>query len=83
MLPIVRWGNVGVGLVLGALILLTHASARLVAPWISDALNNPQDTFYYAQYFVFGAAVAVSSLGGNAVSRDCPAFDWIFQAARV
>ena len=58
MLPIVRWGNVGVGLVLAALILLKHASARLVAPWIADALNNPQDIFYYAQYFVFGAAVA-------------------------
>ena len=51
-----RWGNFGVGLVLAALILLKHASARLIA----DALNNPQDIFYYAQYFVFGAAVAAN-----------------------
>jgi peptidoglycan/LPS O-acetylase OafA/YrhL len=60
MWPIVRWGNAGVGLVLVALILLKHIGARLVAPWLSDVLHAPEDTFYYAQYFVYGTAVAAN-----------------------
>lgn len=60
MLPIVRWGNRGIALVLGSLILFKHVTEPLVAPWLADALHDPQDLFYYAQYFVFGAAVAAN-----------------------
>jgi peptidoglycan/LPS O-acetylase OafA/YrhL len=60
LLPIVRWGNVGVGFVLIALILLKHISAKLVSPALSEVLNAPEDTFYYAQYFVYGVAVAAN-----------------------
>jgi peptidoglycan/LPS O-acetylase OafA/YrhL len=60
ILPIVRWRNTGVGVVLVALVLLRHAGGWLVTPRVSDVLNAPQDTFYYAQYFVFGVAVAAN-----------------------
>jgi peptidoglycan/LPS O-acetylase OafA/YrhL len=60
MLPIIRWRNVGVGLVLVALVLLKHVSLWFVGPAISRVLDAPQDTFYYAEYFVFGAAVALN-----------------------
>jgi peptidoglycan/LPS O-acetylase OafA/YrhL len=60
MLPIIRWRNVGIGCTLIVLILLKHVTGRFVGSWASAVLNAPQDTFYYAQYFIFGAAVAVN-----------------------
>jgi peptidoglycan/LPS O-acetylase OafA/YrhL len=58
MLPIIRWRSAGIALVLVVLILLKHVCGWFVGPWASSVLTAPQDTFYYAQYFVFGAAVA-------------------------
>jgi peptidoglycan/LPS O-acetylase OafA/YrhL len=60
MLAIVRWRNVGVCVVLVALLALKHVASSVVGPWASNVLNMPEQTFYYAQYFVFGAAVAVN-----------------------
>ena len=66
MLPIARWRNTGVALVLAALLILKYVSAHFVSPAISRALDAPQDTFYYAEFFVFGAAVAANRVGISA-----------------
>ena len=60
ILPIVRWRNTGIGLVLVALVLLRHAGGWFFGPRLVTLLNAPEETFYYAQYFVFGAAVAAN-----------------------
>lgn len=58
ILPIVRWRMHGVMAVLGATVLLRHLVDLLIGARLSMALNLPQDTFYFAEYFVFGATVA-------------------------
>jgi peptidoglycan/LPS O-acetylase OafA/YrhL len=61
ILPIARWRNTGIVLVLVALVLLRHVSARVLGvSWLAQTLSFPQNTFYYAQYFVLGAAVAAN-----------------------
>jgi peptidoglycan/LPS O-acetylase OafA/YrhL len=60
ILPMARWRNKGAAVVLMILILLRHVFGRFFGPGLSDTLNYPQDTFYYAEYFVFGAAVALN-----------------------
>jgi peptidoglycan/LPS O-acetylase OafA/YrhL len=55
ILPIVRWRMRGVVAVLAATVLLHHVAGLLVGARLSVALNVPQDTLYFAEYFVFGA----------------------------
>ena len=75
MLPIMRWGNAGVLVALGGLTVAQHAAGLFVGGWITDTLNAPQDTFGFATYFVFGAAVALNRSGIVAwFSRRRPAW---------
>jgi peptidoglycan/LPS O-acetylase OafA/YrhL len=58
ILPIVRWRLRGVVLALAATLLLRHVATLLMPKSLSAALNQPQESFYYAAYFIFGAGVA-------------------------
>ncbi len=60
MLPIVRWRNTGAVAVLAVLLGLQHLGDRLIGPETTAVLNAPQDTFYFAQYFILGAIVAAN-----------------------
>lgn len=60
MIPIARWGNRGVALVLAALVGLNLVADRLLGPVLPAALNQPLEIFYFAQFFVFGAAMAAN-----------------------
>ncbi len=58
MAPIVKFGLRGAVAVLVATLLLRHVTSRLVGTPLSVALNAPQESFYYAEYFIAGAALA-------------------------
>ncbi len=60
VIPIVRWRNTGIGLVLLVLAIVRHLGTVLMPPSLNEVLNVPQDTFYYAEYFVLGTAVAAN-----------------------
>ncbi len=60
MIPIVRWGNRGIAFVLVTLVVLNPIATRLMGPSLTLSVNAPQNIFYYAQFFVFGVAVAAN-----------------------
>ena len=60
IVPMVRWSNAGAAAVFVALLAARHFASGLLPPSWSETLNVPQESFYYAQYFVFGAWVALN-----------------------
>lgn len=61
MMPIMRWQNRGLIGLLFALVLLHHLMAWCFGVQVSAAQDDaPQQIFYYAEFFAFGAAVATN-----------------------
>jgi peptidoglycan/LPS O-acetylase OafA/YrhL len=68
ILPAVRWRNTGIAATLIALFFCTEIAHRLFSQRLEVLLNVPENTFYFAQYFVFGIAISrnrarISQLG--------------------
>lgn len=58
ILPILRWRGFGV---VGCLLVLSffyQLGKELIGDHVALLLNHPEQTFYFAQYFILGAAVA-------------------------
>ncbi len=60
LFPILRWGNRGVLAALVGLTLTHELTLGLLSPGMTMLLDKPADTFAFAEFFVFGAAVAVN-----------------------
>jgi peptidoglycan/LPS O-acetylase OafA/YrhL len=60
MVAIVRWRNTGALAMIVVLFGLQHLGEHYIGRATSELLNAPQDTFYFAQFFVLGAVVALN-----------------------
>jgi peptidoglycan/LPS O-acetylase OafA/YrhL len=60
ILPAVRWRNAGIVATLIALVLSTVIAHHLFSQRLESLLNVPENTFYFAQYFVFGIAISLN-----------------------
>ncbi len=60
LLPVARWRNRGILVALVLLEALDHVIGWLIGPALSATLNEPQSTFYNAEFFVLGIAVAAN-----------------------
>jgi peptidoglycan/LPS O-acetylase OafA/YrhL len=60
ILPAVRWRNAGIVATLIALVFSTAIAHRLFSQRLDILLNVPENTFYFAQYFVFGIAISLN-----------------------
>ncbi len=60
MMPIMPWRNYAILPLYGILFALNHIVPHLISPKLAHVLNNPGDTFYFAEYFLFGIVIAVN-----------------------
>jgi peptidoglycan/LPS O-acetylase OafA/YrhL len=60
ILPTIRWRNTGLMATLAALLIITHIVQIFINPRLELFLNAPENTFYFAQYFLLGIAISLN-----------------------
>jgi peptidoglycan/LPS O-acetylase OafA/YrhL len=60
ILPAIRWRNAGLMATLAALLIITHIVQIFINPNLALFLNAPENTFYFAQYFLLGIAISLN-----------------------